>query len=568
MTRNNKSRRPYFADVTGVLARLHREDQGMLSVANTVFALFCILLIVLVLNAGHLLHRKMQLENAAQDIAISGVNWYARGMNAITATNHVIGEVLSLVVLHDALGGKKLDANEVEDTGEVDSDLDAAFYLAQSMGAMTPAYEPVRQRDEGVRASKDAMIYICKVKLKKLLTKVYLAKYSAKCMQLYPPTYSAGVTLENVCNLLEEKILQEYKVLNILQKLARSVVPLKIACRDRFLPLAKKYTTLVRDETPRLAMRTAEEVAAYHEAKGLLFGPAPRMPTLAHRPGQTAPLPAYVPKLPVEIDPFAQAFDPNVGEERHDHDFDHNCQCPTERATNMRRQIVKTTQLARATFPWVNYHRSPLMKLMKLLLTLCEGEGVYLDCTAGHCLNLCDELQLSPRHDLGLYVVRGYSAPDKGRELWTDDTEKADQMFTLLGLVHREAPYVVGSPVIFSQAHPDGMLAYSQAMLYNANPQKRPKYRIDLTCKRIVPERQAAVGWDTLNWAPGYQPYELTGRGLSPEYPKIQVNWQAKLVPVSQGRYRQMTNSKTLPGPFLPVINRLLPELPDALQIH
>jgi hypothetical protein len=565
---NNPSHRPLHA-TSGFIARFHAEEAGMLSVANTVFALFCVLLMVLILNVGHLLHRKMELENAAQNVTISGANWFARGMNAITATNHVIGEVLSFVVLHDALGGKKLDRNEVEDTKKVDDGLDDAWQLAQSMGAATPAYETVRQREEGVRASNNAMICICKVRLKKYLTEVYLAKYAAKCMQLYPPTHAAGVALEKTCDAIELKILQEYQVLNVLQKIARALTPLKVLVRDRFLPQAKRYTTRIRDEVPQIALQTAEELGTMHESYGTLFGPPPQMPTLARRADQVAPLPAYAPRLPVEIDPFAQAFDPGVREDAHDHDFDKTCGCdPEDQTTNMRRQIVKTTQLARATFPWVNYHRGPVVDLTDSLLTLCDGGQVYVDCTAGHCIDLCDELQLSPRHDLGLYVVRGYSAPDKGRELWTDDAERVDRLFTLVGLAHREAPYVLGQPAVFSQAHPDGMLAFSQAILYNANPQHRPNYRINMNCKPLVPRRQAAVGWDTLNWAPGCRPYELSGKRLPPEYPKIQVNWQAKLVPISKGRYRELTSSQSLPAPFLPVVKRLLDNLPDPLHVH
>ena len=62
----------------------------------TLVTLFVILgLIVLtgfVGNAGHVVTTKVNTQNAADAIAFSSAQWMARGMNAVTATNHLLGE--------------------------------------------------------------------------------------------------------------------------------------------------------------------------------------------------------------------------------------------------------------------------------------------------------------------------------------------------------------------------------------------------------------------------------------------------------------------------------------------
>ena len=77
----------------------------------------------------------------------------------------------------------------------------------------------------------------------------------------------------------------------------------------------------------------------------------------------------------------------------------------------------------------------------------------------------------------------------------------------------------------------------SQALVYNGNRQERHAFHTPLHFKRIIPERQADVGWDTLNWKELTRPYELVATtrrgGLVPESPDIEVNWQTKLVPMS-----------------------------------
>jgi hypothetical protein len=163
-----------------------------------------------------------------------------------------------------------------------------------------------------------------------------------------------------------------------------------------------------------------------------------------------------------------------------------------------------------------------------------------------------------------LYVVRGLwedeegrgdANADKGREPWTHSkgSDLADDRFCFLGFARRPEPSSVAARPFFRQANPDGVVCCAQAMVYNANPQRSPEEAA--RSGRLQPR----VGWDTLNWwdsdayefdpqrraaerTPDHQllpgiPFRLPPARIidraAPE-PKIRVNWQAKLVPVTE----------------------------------
>jgi len=578
MTRiTEKSARPASDGRGGPLARLHADERGMFTIVNCIAIAFCLVLMGLVINVGHVLHQKIQLQNTADAVAYSGALWQARGMNAITATNHVMGELLSFVVIHHAFGGKELDNRSIPDRparerlASADGFLEQAW--AQAAGvACTCAYSTV-----GADVRAGATILECKINLKNWLGFTYRLKAAAACL---PPPWNAALLA--ALEVAEQKIRIEYEMLNAIESVAYSLSlqTLKAGVRDILLPAAKDYTRLVRQQVPVLAEATAQTIAEPNGARGTLFGSLALDCDIASVPGTSHPV-----HLPLETDPFGRYYP----EKR-----------STEDAKDMRRQIVKTTQLARATFPWVIYHRRPIMKALGPAAFLLAGQDpwgggvnpedvlfslrpggawkwvseVYREQTADKSIELCDELQISDRHDLRLFMIKGCSPPDKGYESWTRDKEQAARLFTVIGLAQIDPPLVMGLPTFYRQAHPHGRLAYAQAMIYNGNRQIRPPHRIDLTCKRIVPEFQAVVGWDTLNWhvvSAADRVSELRDGGAEQTaYPKIRVNWKAKLVPGTGTRLRDLTENNGLPDPFCTIVdNQLLDDgVPSSLRTH
>ena len=554
------------------LARLHHEETGMLSAVNLVTLMMMTVLLVMIINVGHVTHQKLRMQNTSDSIAYSGAVWQARGMNAITATNHVIGEMAALVILHEAVGGEALDNGDSmeEATKKQDNRLDLAYQAARAAGARTPAYETVRQKG-GVYAERTLLD--SKKVLKEYLTWCYWQKVAAKAMQAtgIPPIVAAGKALEAAMDAFELVIWEEYKILNVLHGIARSLLPLKQIIRDELMPSAKQYTEDVVEAVPVLAQATAEEIAGMNDLEGTLFPVEPR--------------------LPVVIDPFAQAFGLVFDDSMYVKAKRPHPGCPSTKLDAITRdQIVKVTQLSRASFPWVNYHRQPILSALGALLPLCKAKDFYFDHSNGASKHVCNKLQLES--NMGLFVIEDYPAPDKGYALWTENSALADQLFCTIGVVYRQPPTVLG----MKATHGDGMIACAQAMIYNANEQERADFRIDLTCKRIVPIRQANVGWDTLNWKPGSlqekgdpvanppnadnlpdenRPFELLGIGIPSEYPQIEVNWQAKMTPLTVTRLQDLRQASLgssrfgrLPAPYSTVAGKMLENVPSLLRTH
>src|SRR5262249_13774999 len=112
-----------------VLGELHAGKGGMISLVSVVVLLFILVLIGLVASIGWTINRKMEVQNGADAVAYTSAIWMARGMNVLTATNHLVGEMQALVALHAAIGGEELEGRKPLDPQEAQqakADLDAA----------------------------------------------------------------------------------------------------------------------------------------------------------------------------------------------------------------------------------------------------------------------------------------------------------------------------------------------------------------------------------------------------------------------------------------------------------
>jgi hypothetical protein len=535
-----------LAGAMRAIARLHRDERGLLSGVNLVTITMIMVLLVTIMNVGHVTHNKLGMQNAADAAALSAAVMNARLMNAVTATNHVIGEMVALVSIHEAVGGKELDAIDSNEkaTAIEDGELDDARRAANEMGASTLAYETVRQKG-GIFAGRTLLD--CKKLLKKYLAWCYWQKALAKAMQrsCIHAVVVAGIALEVAMDAFELVIWNEYNILNIWHEIAKSLLPAKKIIRDELMPYAKGYTNAIVDNAPELARQTAEEIASLNGYEGTLF--------------------SLHPGLPLVIDPAAKA------------------QTLPSNPGATRRQIVKISQLARAGFPWVNYHRKPILDITAILLPLCRASHYYFDHSTRATIRVCNVLQMY--NDMGLYVLKGYEPPDKGYEKWQRNSALVDKLFCPLGIVYDKPPTVYGQ----SPTHCDGMLAYAQAMIYNANEEQPHECRIDLGIKQITPHRQANCGWDTLNWMPRSgpadnnvgtagdsaaavnSPFEVVTLVIPSEFPQIQVNWQAKLTPATVtvlDGLRQAATCGNLPEPYSKVAGHLLESIPASQRTH
>ena len=87
----------------GPFARLHRCEQGQSIFVVILFFFLLAGLLFLVLNTGNQLNSKVAMQTAADAVAATGAGWFARGMNTIAMCNVAETQLLSMIVLLDAL---------------------------------------------------------------------------------------------------------------------------------------------------------------------------------------------------------------------------------------------------------------------------------------------------------------------------------------------------------------------------------------------------------------------------------------------------------------------------------
>lgn len=521
----------------------HVDEDGLFALSHLATTVFLTLVLLCALNVGVALMDRSNQQRKTDAAAESLGNWKARNLNAVVAHQHLIGELLGMVITHHAIGGDLLDTQQAADTRQADRELKAAHMAAQGCRTGTTAYDDVSSDVLAEEALLKAHL-----KLKKLLTWVYYAKAVAMAMQAYPPTYSAGVALENAAHTQELAIHAEWRVLESIRKVALSLSPIKLAILNEMLPDAKDQLERMIASYPQSQQQLAEELEKRLNLKIHIL-PSDR-------------------ELPLVEDPLARLHQPPPGWQRPT-----GSQYPTdlEPADNMRHQLAKVSQLARATFPWVNYHRWPLFDKMKPLTPLSNMASHYFDHTAGVSKRMADELQRDGQ--LALYVLKGYEGPDKVHESWMKATGSgaADEFFGLSVLTGVPTRQPVGD-WMFWKKPTEMSYRIATAFAWNRQAPQKPECRIDLYFKRIVPSVQAKTGWDTLNWDYAVDLPELVakmqdenGDDIHSVFPAITPMWTSRPSPTSAARYKQLTQQE-LPD-WAEAIRNVLPnsEVPQEL---
>ncbi len=254
-------------------------------------------------------------------------------------------------------------------------------------------------------------------------------------------------------------------------------------------------------------------------------------------------------------------------------------------ATNggMNQAEEQYTQWVRATYPYVDAFRAPILALFRENLEISGAGEYYKKWTDRYTLTKSWQFRSGYRFratngskeegewykeaknkPLTMYVMVETFDPDKppqlpkpgakrvqkGYEVWTKDTtegkEMAEKMLTVVGMTHREIePFF--SPIIYPVASRFGMSTFAQAIYYNSNAQTPGE-------KGKIGTTQAKLGWDTLNWDPATTvpewgneltkskakwPWELfESSEVWQGNAKVKLNWQAKLMPVRQSRLK------------------------------
>jgi hypothetical protein len=84
------------ANPLAVAVRLHRDQQGTISILSVFAVLLLVMLLGMVMNVGRHVDGKIRMQNAADAAAYSGGVVMARGMNTLAFTNHLLCDVFAI----------------------------------------------------------------------------------------------------------------------------------------------------------------------------------------------------------------------------------------------------------------------------------------------------------------------------------------------------------------------------------------------------------------------------------------------------------------------------------------
>ena len=261
----------------------------------------------------------------------------------------------------------------------------------------------------------------------------------------------------------------------------------------------------------------------------------------------------------------------------------------------------KHTQWMRASYPHIDALRAPLLGMMNAMLSKSRAGQSYLVWSDRYSIvkpyqyrdgkkwsiqGAAPHLSPDSRSSQGaqhMYVLKDTYAnanstePRKGFEPWRKGNDPAEKYFTVIGFAHRPKHDGLFSDVLFKSAHPEGTLALSQAIVYNANLETLPG-------STQPGSTQPSVGWDTLNWETPTQapehgnasgasgrmwPWELFSRNSRPSTArnKVKLNWQAKLIPVTATRTGEARANANVSSEVKGVLKRAKKNF-DALIQH
>ncbi len=593
------------------------------------------ILVGMVGNVGRIVQKKVAVQNAADSIAYSTALWQARSMNAVTAVNHMLGEVTAICVLHEALGGPELDDGISKDSDEF-KDLNDKIKTYRPI-AMVAIHMPglynvdermidfvrravtFREGDNG-STTAGAMLYDSRITLKQLVAFFQDVKVAGNVLidlgkvPILAFLIPIGVTMHAISTPILMKCGIEAGMLLVVEAGAKLFsFPKRTVIEGNFgllSTLAKYSEDLARpgsiasgplatsiDKTVReLESRHSVQANVYPPPKQITlplveeagpktgFGGLPRSQSVSSGwPGDIDRVLSVIRTATDIIDYFNSVvkwipgakkitgfFEPNFPPTAND-GAPKNFTRDTLKNLNADWNNEESTQWVRATYPWVDSLRAPLIRGMKnpAVLQLSKA-GVWY----GHWTNrltLAKSFSYRSGRSLSktgsmpklkMYVMKEMQPTRKGRESWTTDSDAAERLFTNLGFAtHRvEALF---SPVVFGGASHE-QVVYAQAMYYNANPQE-PGNRGSI---------QPNVGWDTLNWTPPvnvpeygtvptergsmWPPWAMFQRTTHSNTPGIKLNWQAKLVPVTRRRLAQSATGGSYKGNIRESIGKAL----------
>lgn len=510
-----------------------RRQSGKIVLVTLVVVIVLLVLLAVVGNLALTFRDKMETQNAADASARSAGVWLARGLNGISACQHLEGELLSMVAIHHAIGGrwlltqqKELDESEIlEEANKWVGWMEMSKDLAKAGEPATGIIAYNQIENDLKKFKSEATVIHGQIELMEVLTVVYGVKAVAGFLEKIPYIQVVGYIMDGVATVIEVIALVEWKMLKMLESVAEQLRGPHEALLKELLPaLHRSYALQLREQAPIRAEKAAEAVASLAFCKGTIFPRPEGSPTL---------------RLPLVEDVFGKRSIQSQEEIKPNNN---------PASTQMAR-----SQLVRAAWPYTAYHRLPILKVMRFM-PLSRAAHHFRKFTVYTTVERAREYYRNSSDCYHLMLEGFDPSQDKGFEPWTKNTTELDRLYSVMGFAQRKPHPTYAGAFLKWTPNRDGTVAFAQAQVYNANPQDRQRDR---------PGYQPVTGWDTLAWEPppAGQGYEIPGNPTAAlrdaRRPKIHLNWQVRLVPVS--RLGEALND--LGEPFNQVLNpeRILP---------
>ncbi len=643
--------------------RLHADENGKITLISTITLMFFLMLVCYIGNVGVSVKQKLELQNAADAAAYSTALWQARGMNAVTVANHMLGEATAMAVILESLGGRVqteygTGSSQPNYLSRESSNFNSQIAVLQPLApiALPAALRSPDKRvvdfvadlltDDDGRHNAGATIYDSKLTLKYfflLCLKIKSACSVGEVIGSFPPLVFIKIACVAIDIAITAgpvlKIGQEWLFLEALENATLLLVPFHQTVQQALIPAIGMYGTSVAGMTPLTApgpvgdgssplnqavessladlqdfyTRQAIDLAVVPRVQDLelpvqLEEPPPQQGNAQGTPnvgnwevppsqwegpfftstvatviddaftavdtiagtasdviGTVLDLASSIPGF--ETEPFAEARQqlnqlrsflvlPSRPDYRNGYP-----QNPCQEANSPYRiwefywQHERKSQWVRATYPYVVSFREPMLDFMEngfgglLNLDLANAATYYTHWSNRYTLAKSWEIRsgvtalnsgLVPR----MLILKDSDPDTKGFEPWTHNNRLAEELFVVYAVASRSPSNSTFASVLFPKSNPHGSLAISAAMVYNANPRNLPAQQNGLGTT------QRNNGWDTLNWLPPVQSPEWGGQHPLPggdfwsvfqgnlpanRGAQVQINWQAKLVPLTFG---------------------------------
>jgi Putative Flp pilus-assembly TadE/G-like len=548
------------------LKRCAASEEGLVSWATLLAVFLFCSLIAIVFNAGRIANDKLEAQNAADSAAYSASLVQARSMNAITASNHMIGELMTLYTMHHAIGGKILDDGRSNPSLSV---IGLNIGLPLGYGSSLVYWgishvEPRASRNRPLDFSGvfnipigEATVHDAKCMLKWRMIEEYKNHVEGSemiiegfALRMFPLTAAAGQALiegglakQELAVSMMKTIKQEYKFLDQLQKFALNTRQIKKQVIPGLIQAIWLYEKAIVGSIPGVSARwksmdAAKSIAAKNDCIGEVLG----RPTPANIASSRIGIPSTV--LPLVPDPWKQ-----------------------DQADRWMR-LPQKSQLMRATYPCVQEWRAPLLIAFDVVARESRAARFYEYYTDRYVREKVNEFRDDRGIKLMVLLEMDASQPktDKGNENWRkrDESPYADRLFAVVGVARRKASPAASHLAFFPNTNPEPVAAMAQAMIYNgARPKKWKRDGYDLISLALQRKPQPVEGWDTLNWVEGATEWKMGKWYLHPlgdifrwtggkllfmdvsfyppdilipiagPKPKVELHWQSKLVPIA-----------------------------------